>query len=422
MSQNLNEMAKAARERIIARLPDNKKIILILNNIVEKCEQARVAKLPTRVVVAQLTNNGITDTESVLREFGLDPNNDNVMISSLKNKLEPYKRLYSHILRTININKDDVDKNYLDKIYNYIKDMENGEPAQEAYRNNDIASVIQWIRDDEAEAKDRFGNEFRAVMNRLNRWINPPQQNSPEDLLLRFNDFIRESRKEENRNKPMDDDLKYRLALLIQQPNAAALCHDTETRPVSQQIKSQVERFFPDRIIPSVAACKMFLGEDVSEEELTPIERVQYRIDQLDTSTPINAKIKELTAEAFSRCKQNRTTIDEDKITIEAIGKVSKPIVKAIYKHAKTTLNREYHVGREFPFMQESLQAFYDEYKMLFKLGFVESVLTELFNKIASYIHDVKEEEIRNGIRDIDEVEDDLAEALKIVRQHGYIV
>ena len=345
------------------------------------------------------------------------------MVHTLKTNLEPTQKLYKHILRTINVSKDDIDRNYVDNLYNYVNDIENGEKPKEAYEKNKIADVIEWINENEAEAKDRFGNRYNAVMHLLQRWINPPAPNSVEDLLLRFNDFNKEIRKEENKDMQMDNELKLRLAILIQLPNASELCHDTEERALTKIIKSKIEKFFPYNIIPSIGACKAALGEPVSDDELTPVERVQYRIEKFDTSTELNAKIKEIVTTIFTDARTNNgQDINTDYIAEEYIGKVVKDYVKSIYKEAKTQLNRNYHVGTFFPFAQTSLQAFYDEYKRIFQLGFKENTLKTIFTKIANYIHDKKEEEITNSISDVNTDEEELQEAVKVLRKYGYII
>lgn len=423
LSNELNEMAKKAQDRITARLPANRKRIFYIGKFLESVnglESIHKQQLKSFIV------DKLHDSwEDFCQEFNIpEPDNigprSQVNAKELVNKFnEKYGKLYAHMKRTIVAHSDEIDKKYITPAEEFNRAYQTGTNPQEAYDTYNMEEVGQWLVDNKEEALDRLGPAaYKTILTKLRRWTDPSYKNSTEETLDYYNDYARAVRFKKPAEIPEEG--LYKLAILVQQPNAAEICGDTEQNKISEKIKTTIKSKFPERIIPSIGYCKRALGMEVSEDDLSPIERVQLRLQRLTVPEEIKSAIQNVIT-GFKN--SDGLTFREDYIKPELIGRVNETIIREINNYRKQ-LNREYYVGMKAPFEQSSIQEFFDAYRDVFKLGLTVAGCQKVFKQIANVYKNKFEEEARAHFsNDSHEEEDlDLGEAMRLVRRHGYIV
>lgn len=214
----LNEMAKAARNRILDRLTPKKKAIYVLSRYYEKngnnvgdttltqLEKYVKAKEPITGLSWDAFKE-VLDIDNAIPRGRTNPHLSNTNIRRIVSDNAP---LYQNILTTIERSKDNVDRDYVDNIYAFYKATQAGTPPDEAYETYNIGPAIQWLKDDPTEAEDRFGVRWPLIKKALQRWWDDDFGGSEAEAFALFGDWFRAKRA--NRPLPvLSDDLKRQL-------------------------------------------------------------------------------------------------------------------------------------------------------------------------------------------------------------------
>ncbi|MCF0117009.1 MAG: hypothetical protein HUJ61_03045 [Bacilli bacterium] len=418
----INEMAKSAQMRIFDRLPKERKFVYVLGYFIEN----NTVSLVQRPVLKAFIENYNIDWNEFCDFFEINPDMGQPFgYNEIVRKFNDsnYKRQYDHMKRTINVNKDEVDTKYIDTLLDYYKSIRtHSMEPDEAYTQYDMDTVLAWVKENTEEVKERLGNKYNTIMAILERWLDPTWAGSDRETISRWFDYARKVaavRREHGdpNSVEMPDDLLYKLAIIVQLPNASEICHDTPQKNYSGWITSVIKQKFPNNELPTISSCRAHLGEEVDPQDLPPKERFKLITDSItDEDLPVSCfdDIKTYLNEIFSNWTDHTEDINE-----EAIGKVDKEVVKTAYRKAKTELNRLYHVGTDAPFNESNLQEFYDKYKKLFTLGLTISGIIQILDIIGKDIKTKLEARADSLWDDVND-DDELTEAIKLITKLGY--
>lgn len=214
----INEMAKAARNRILDRLNPKKKAIYLLGRFFEKngdtvrnktlheLQEYVEAKEPV-VNLSWEDFKTALDIDSKIPHGRTNPHIGNTGIMNLGREIAAQ---YQQIVTTIDRSKDQVDRDYVDKIYNFYRATKNGVNPTTAYEQNDLGQVIDWLRDNEAEAAERFGVHWDNIKKALRRFTDTDFEGTDEDAFDQFLAWYRAKRN--NQELPeLSDEVKDKL-------------------------------------------------------------------------------------------------------------------------------------------------------------------------------------------------------------------
>ena len=414
----INEMAQRADRRIFARLDKYRKYVYLMGRFAELNPERRGVYSPEAEKLKKYaTANGV-DWEDFFDTFHINKNATSIERSFLNKFSEDgqYAKLYKRIKRTIEVNKDEIDKNYIDKFYDFYNGMRRGEDWDELYEKYDMGEFIEWLKANEDEAKERLGPHYSIALRYLARWMDPSYPGSDIEAMDNWQKWYKDNEGHTD-DAEMPDELKYRMAIVYQQPNIATLCSARTKQAIEKTLKAR----FPGERIPSIAACRAKLGQEVDFDELSSTEKLQVMINKIPENLDerIAPNIRNVINE-FIDATGFDTAINE-----EAINKADATIVRAVYSYVKNTVNRECHVGMEVPFNQTSLQNFYDTYKPVFLLGLNEEPAKALFKQFGERIKEALVHEVEARLADGDSDTDsdlELESAMLVARKHGYIV
>lgn len=391
----ISEMAKTAEKRIFGRLIDDKKIIYITGKFIEQnpnsgANSSDIERLKAKFK-SYIERNGLTweaYCAAIYAKLGINPNTMTsyyTFINKWKNANEGrYKRLYDRIIRTINVHKDDIDRNYIDTFFKF-NEMLKDHTYDEAYEETHLGDFIEWFKNNEEEARDRFAGNYDLIAKKLRRWLDPENYHgSVKELLDKWDEYQRI--KKTRRDFTLDETSKYKLAKLVQSPGIERYIPDATKL---EFLKTQaLPKLFPGERLPSVEECAEFLGEGIPFEQMSPKGKIRvvlndkfngYRHPQID----VVATIREFL--------EANPGIYETGVVADSIGSVDRERVKETCRYAVGSLNRRYRVDTNKPFPFSNVQGFYDTYKPVFLLGFNQQNYEKLFEKFAEKIKTVLE-------------------------------
>ena len=158
----ITEMAKNAYRRIYDKLsPEKKQFYLTdkaLNELIADKGQTDRQKASLKNYIIQ---NGFDwDNYVSLINDRLEIDLNTISWSELVRKFNAssYHKLFARIERTVERNKDDIDRNYYDKGMAFRhKTTKQYTSAQDAYDQLNLAEFIDWFQHNPEEALDRFG-------------------------------------------------------------------------------------------------------------------------------------------------------------------------------------------------------------------------------------------------------------------------
>lgn len=382
----ISEMSKSAEKRIYNRLIDPKKMIYATGKFIDQTPPADhrdINKLKAKLKM-YMSRNGF-QWENYCRTMnellGINPES---MTSyyDFKRKFEKdpqdesqdskWAKLYKRIKRTIDVHKDDIDKNYIDK-FNEFNTALRKKTLDDAYTETHFAPFIEWFRENPDEAQDRFGTNYPIVKRKLARWLDPDYQGSDIQVLDDWDDYTR--LKNARVEATLSEETLYRLAELVQRRDAARVIGNADK---AEWLKTTVlPPLFPNNRLPTPAQCRAFLNGD------SPKRKIERLINAFPVDLNTQFNIKDVTKRFFNDAGED---IYEDGVIEDAIGAVSADTVKAVCRYCMSSLNRRYITNGTKPFPFNSVQQYYDAYKPVFKLGLTEENFKKLFEKYAEAI------------------------------------
>jgi hypothetical protein len=237
----------------------------------------------------------------------------------------------------------------------------------------------------------------------LAKWLDPNYANTPNALLDIWNDYVKLKRKGEE--PQLSEDTLYKLAAFMQSPEITRYYDSAKVTKFLEMLTP----LFPNETLPTIEECNEFLGigDDTPFEEMSPRSKIKYIIrNNLPEDLVPTINIKEI-VEKFLRDNPDvfTTGINEDDV-----GKGNKDVVRDVCQYAINNLNRSYRQDTFKPFVAHGLQEFYNNYKPVFQLGLTTDVYKKLFKEIA-----IK-------LKDAHAVAGEVAEAMRIMQRHGFIV
>lgn len=395
----ITEMAKNAQRRVFDKLtPEKQQMFLTakaINEVITDRDSTATAMAKLKRFIE--VNRFDWDAYVALIRSKLNIDLTSTSWYDFKRKFteSAYYKLYTRIGRAIEHSKDDIDRNYYDrgiKFHNQIS--RNNVQLADAYNELDMADFVEWFKNNEEEAKDRFGaNSYRQLSRDLARWIMPDYSGSATELSDAWNDWVRAYKRdeinhvpEENRAK-MDETVAYKLALFINDfpEDAMRLLANNDAEYMEQSVKKTIKDSLGAANFPTAAECRSFLNSD-AQTYATQINEIidseipnTIEIPRRDND-PFKLKAKQIVKKYFT---DNPRLIRNGGVVGDAIGAASVEIVRAICQHALTRLNTRYKTDTDKPFVAHNLQEFYDTYKPVFKLGLTKECLEQVFEEFA---------------------------------------
>lgn len=408
----INEMAQSAEKRIYGRLANDRKAIYITGKFLEQnptiSSGRDIAKIKAKLK-AYIERQGMDWEEYctiIQQKMDINPQEMTSYYEFNRRFKEENDgrllRLYNRIARTINVNKDDIDKNFVDKFFQFIK-YNQSETLDKSYNDLHMGDFIEWFKQNPEEAQDRFGHNYNVIKKRLAKWLDPNYANTPNALLDIWNDYVKLKRKGEE--PQLSEDTLYKLAAFMQSPEITRYYDSAKVTKFLEMLTP----LFPNETLPTIEECNEFLGigDDTPFEEMSPRSKIKYIIrNNLPEDLVPTINIKEI-VEKFLRDNPDVFTTG---INADDVGKGNKDVVRDVCQYAINNLNRSYRQDTFKPFVARGLQEFYNNYKPVFQLGFTTDVYKKLFKEIA-----IK-------LKDAHAATGEVAEAMRIMQRHGFIV
>lgn len=484
MALELNEMAKAAAARVYDRLPDNRKAIYLTGKYFDKITNTQRPQLNRLKTYIEAHEMDWATYCNLMNDNGMMDISQRSPTSNIAGYRDEFNtqwgRLYSNMLHTIEVNKDDIDRNYIDKIYKYYNLVRKEHLLQDDAKEQAgiTDEVIDWVNNNQEEVAERFGNHWEFMKRMLLRWTNPNQYNgSYEQLIDQFWDWKRaHDAADEGEGAALDNELAYRLGVLLAVPEndekfgrfrnyvlvtvletlgdhipgilLRRLCTDAADHErfveiygrASTRIAEILRNNFGDETInnyvenpDSIETDDDTSVEDTENQEIPVTDMTdaddirQYIVRSLGVTHEIDGTPRE----AVYNVINDVLTAAADVETIDSIldrsqiGRINKAQVKRMYNYAQR-LNPRYHVGREGVF-NVSLQDFYQINKEIFRCGFYDSTISDILKDVGALLqaqrHTLDDEYWTNEYQPNDVTDDDdFNEAVRVLIDSGYIV
>lgn len=450
--RRLNEMAKASEGRMLDRLPDARKAIYLTGKALEKLgDSARLTPYKTFI-----TGNGMDWSvyKESMEEINMELPTENTTWTASRNSFasnfhDRFGRLYNNMKRMIEVSKDDIDRNYVDKIktyYNMVRN-EHVDPA-DAFEQTELQSAIDWIKDDPEEAEERFGTFWPIVKRHLSRWLDADYENSISNLMDKFWDWRRANQRNTENQTPLDNELAIALANKLvtnredfshyynfvlatvigtlgvaNLPHALAskLAHDyvdnseEDARAIYgnmyARIKKVVQELFEidteSDALPTAEELERFDASANGTAEAAEAEDTRNGFERYVVGSTVSERIKE----AIQYVIEHNTT---DEIWSGNTGAVDRDQVRAIYAFIPE-LNRRYHRGRRVAFETQTLQEFYDSLKPVFLAGFTTEAIKAMLALYANRLMEsYDDEDNQYWSTQTNNAEDDFNESIKV--------
>lgn len=442
----ITEMAKAARNRILDRLTPKKKAIYILGRFFEKngdnvsnCTYKSLQKYVDAKEIVTGLNWETFKSELGINVRSTNPHIGNTNIPSINSA---NSTMYNAINTQIERSKDNIDRDYVDKIYNYYNDVKNGKAPQAAYDEYDLGPAIEWLKSDEAEAADRFGVKWDSIKQALRRWWDSEFSGTDAEAFEIFLDWYR-AKKNHQELPELSDETKAKLVNIALTDGAEETYGNyiwVLRRNATEWLGQTLEEYQNEHTPAESEA-----APEYDEELQAEIQRIIDSINENDEPIATPGDDEE-TDDAHGRpdiefqndgtIRINHFVIPEDIISIlhdlagnaenvdtRAIGHASKEQVIDCYKYCLNSLNKQFHVGRNGIYTP-GIQAFYNTFKKVFKTGFITPVMYTIFERISTYLKNKLEHKVQeywNNVANIEDVDDfNIDEAIKILSRCGY--
>ena len=471
----LFEMAKAAQERMLDRLPTNKKYIFLIGRFLELHGDHNTMNSLKQYLEARLTPEEF-NMDNICGVFGVDPavkhtdtgtrNNENSFAGVFHARFET---LYNNMKNSLARSKDDIDKNYVDKVLEFYSAVYNHEDPQEAYDRLEMGPVIEWIKANKTEAEERFGRRWDKIQRVLAQWLDDNYEGSTAQAVAKFWAWWRSVPEDERETAKMDLALAQRLAKVFAEENSREILGNYHNFVLKKVLVTLVA----DGEVPNALKARIgqavrdgeafgrmtdychnlvntwFGTEEPTDEQIEEMrnrgngegnnadvvneenyeDKISDILDPADTAklsyamTAINPDDIPVTLTELAN--QIKDYVDYDKV-----GKVDRESVKAafIYFRKKVT-SKEFRFGNEIIVNERlinSIQEFYNNYKNIFKIGLTQEGLEIIFNGLLTYYYNQRNKQIEDewGNKQYEDVPDDyeLEEALRVLHQNGFMI
>lgn len=450
--QHLNEMAKASEGRMIDRLPAKKQAIYLTGKALEKMgDNARLNPFKQFIV-----GNGMDwdAYKAAISSANLTFPTENTTWTASRNGFASdfhsrYNVLYANMKRMIEVSKDDIDRDYVDKIktyYNMVRN-EHVDPA-DAYEQTDLQTAIDWIKDDPEEAEERFGSFWPVVQRHLSRWLDSDYENSLSNLMDQFWDWRRANQRNPDNRTPLDTELATKLANKLVSNVAEfgqyynyVLTTVVDTLGVTNLPHSLASKLTHDYVDNGEEAARNTYGNmfarvkkyvqklfdiDTESDALPTAEEVEAfdrrgngtgdaaaEEDQLNgfERYVVGSTVPERLKEAIQFVIENNS---DEEIWSNNTGAVNRDQVRKIYAYIPE-LNSRYHRGRRVAFEPQTLQEFYDSLKPVFLAGFTTNAIKAMLALYANKLMESYDaEDNQYWSTQTNDTEDDFNESVKV--------
>lgn len=431
--RRLNEMAKASEGRMLDRLPDTRKAIYLTGKALEKLgDSARLTPYKTFI-----TGNGMDWSvyKESMDEINMGLPTENTTWTASRNSFasnfhDRFDRLYNNMKRMIEVSKDDIDRNYVDKIKTYYNKVRNEhiDPA-DAFEQTELQSAIDWIKDDPEEAEERFGTFWPIVKRHLSRWLDADYENSLSNLMDKFWDWRRANQRNTENQTPLDNELaialanklvtnredfshyyNFVLATVIGTLGVANLPHALASKMAHDYVDNSEEdaRAIYGNMYARIKKVVQEIFEIDTESDALPTAEELARFDATANGTAEAAPAED-TRNGYDRYVADSETIpvelketiktlidggryNNDEIWNGNIGAVDRDQVRKMYAEARQ-INIAHHRGRHVAFNLTTLQEFYDLLKPIFLAGFTTEFLKDAFINYALKVMEMLDHE-----------------------------
>lgn len=471
----LFEMAKAAQERMLDRLPINKKYIFLIGRFLELHGDHNTMTRLKQYLESRLTPEEF-NMDNICGVFGVDPaakhtdagtrNNDNSFASVFHARFET---LYNNMKNSLARSKDDIDKNYVDKVLDFYSAVYNHENPQEAYDRLNMGPVIDWIKDNKTEAEERFGRRWDKIQRVLAQWLDDNYEGSTAQAVANFWAWWRQT-KDENPDALMPIDLARRLARVFCEENSREVLGNfhnfilkkvlvtltADDNGVPGALKARVGQAVRDgdELGRMTDYCRNLVNTWFGTEEPTDEQLEEMRNrgnDEGNNANVVNEENYEDTIDDIldpadtAKLSYAMGAIHPDDIPVtlgelaeqlkdyvdyDKVGKVDRATVKAAFMHFREKVtSKEFRIGNEIIVNERlinSIQEFYNNYKNIFKIGLTQNGLFSIFDGLLTHYYEQRNKEIDDewGNKQYDDVPDDyeLEEALRVLHQNGFMI
>lgn len=474
--QKLFEMAKAAQERLLDRLPVNKKYIFLLGRFFELRGDHNTIRSLQDYLKTKLSPDEF-NMEAIANVFGVDPavthtdrgtrNNQNSFASVFHSRFEV---LYNNMKNSLTRIKDPIDTDYVDKVLEFYSAIYNHEDQQAAFDRIGMAPVIEWIKNNKTEAEERFGYRWNKIQRMLAPWLDDNYEGSTAQAVAKFWSWWRQI-KDENPDSLMPIELAQRLARVFSEEDSheilgnyhnfvlkkvlVALIADDHGVPgalkaalgkavrdgenfgrMADYCKNLVNTWF-NTLEPTDDQLEAVRNQnDAADDDEVNADNYAVAVNEIvpddDLDTIYKGFMKHYDAENLIDVREPKDMLNKlveyDLIDFDSVGKVNKQIVRDSFHYARQ-LQKQYKFGKQSVFdddIMDSIQAFYNKFKNLFKIGLtprgVKAILEGIAEqRLAELKQDADDYWNNKNYQDVPE-EYELEEALRVLHQNGFMI
>lgn len=471
--QKLFEMAKAAQERMLDRLPTNKKYVFLLGRFFElkgdhNTKNALKKYLGDRLTEEEFNWDNIVSVVAGGNEDDIAAINRGAHTDTMAEKFHAkFDTLYNNMKNSLARSKDNIDTNYVDKVLDFYSKVYNHEDtAENLFNQLNMQPVVDWIKANEGEAAERFGRRWPKIQRLLAQWLDDNYEGSINQTIATFWDWWRTVPREDRETAKPSVELAQKLAKIFCREDSREILGNYHNFVLKKTLLTLTS---DGNVVPN--GLKAALGNAVRNgaefgrmtdfcenlvntwfDTLNPteeqIEEMRNRpdddngeininnyADRVAEEIPNDAADMILAAVNYEDNNHLQTLqdalkefADNDMVDINMVGHVDKNIVREAFAYYRQ-LGRTKRVGRTSVFSEEtlnSIQAFYNEFKNLFKIGLklpaIKSLLVGYADARLDAINRHDNDYWNNRqFEDVPE-EYELEEALRVLHKHGLMI
>ena len=476
--QTLLEMAKAAQERLLDRLPVNKKYIFLVGRFLELRGEHNTIKTFQQYLQPKLTAEEF-DMDAIANVFGVDPkvkytdqgtrDNQNSSASVFHARFET---LYNNMKNSLVRAKDNIDKDYVDKVLDFYSATYNHEDKQAAYDRIGMGPVIEWLKNNKDEAEERFGYRWPKIQRMLAQWLDDDYEGSIAQTVAMFWDWWRGVAQDERANAIMPTELALRLAKAFTNENIREILGNyhnfvlkktlvtltADGNNVPGELKATLGKAIRDgaNFGGITDYCKNLVNTwfntlEPTDEQLEAVRNQNAadadndEVNADNYATTVNELIpddglddifkgfmKRYDAENLIDVREPKDMLNKlveyNLVDFDTVGKANKASVRDAFHYARSLANR-FKVGTQLAFdenLLDSIQEFYNRYKYLFKIGLTKSGINAILEGMAEMkqMQLMKQADDYWANKNYQDVPEDyeLEEALRVLHKHGFMI
>lgn len=470
--QKLFEMAKAAQERMLDRLPTNKKYVFLLGRFFElkgdhNTKNALKKYLNDRLTEEEFNWDNIVSVVAGGDETDITAINHGAHTDKMAELFHAkFDTLYNNMKNSLARSKDNIDTSYVDKVLDFYSKVYNHEDtAENLFNQLNMQPVVDWIKANEGEAAERFGRRWPKIQRILAQWLDDNYEGSINQTISAFWDWWRAVPREDRETAKPPVELAQKLAKIFCREDSREILGNYHNFVLKKTLLTLTS---DGNVVPN--GLKAALGNAVRNgaefgrmtdfcenlvntwfNTLNPteeqIEEMRNRPDNDDGEINANNYVarvaRELPAdveniilaaannnegEELNAPEALRDFMANNMIDFNMVGRVDKNIVREAFAYYRQ-LGRQYRVGRTSVFDENtlgSIQEFYNEYKNLFKIGLkIDGIKSLLFGYANAKLKKMQADDDtywnNRQFEDVPE-EYELEEALRVIHKHGLMI